>query len=499
MSKLTPLIPLATALAVVASGAASEQPSFDLTATEATARMRAGEMSVLDYATDLLDRSETYGPTYNTFISLDRDRVLNAARALDDKRASGAALGPMFGVPIALKDLIATNGYPTSFGTSTFADFVPARNAVVVEQLLAADALIFGKANNQEMAFGSNGYNSHYGQQLNPYDPTLIAGGSSGGSAAAVSGRMVPVSLGSDTAASIRVPASFTGIYGLRPTTGRYDTNGIWPLAGTLDTVGPMARSVEDLALVDSVFTGDFTPLADLELSDIRLGVPAAFFQDWAGKEVSAAFQAYLAKLEGAGVTLVEADLPGAKDLTAASLYPILFFEVRPAIETYMGSWVPEADLDILYAGMGPDVKGFWDALIADGAPEKMPLEAYGPAVSQTRVQLQANYSAYFAANDLHAMIFPTAADNPPTGIPGNPMEQVIDGETVSTFVHDETSYPGAVAGVPGVSFPMAMSDAGLPIGVSLDGPRGQDRLVLAIARALSTLADEVPAPELQE
>ena len=430
----------------------------------------------------MIAQAEKFGPDFNTFISFEADIVRIQAEALESKRERGEDLGPLFGVPIALKDLIATRDYPTTFGTTVLGEYTPDRNAVVVDQLLAADAIVFGKANAQELAFGSNGYNSHYGQQLNPYDPDRIAGGSSGGSAIAVSARMTPLSLGGDTAASIRVPAAFTGIYGHRPTTGRYDTTGIWPIAGTLDTVGPFARSVEDLALVDSVFTGDFTDLATVDPSEIRLGVPAGFFYKFASDEVKTAFAAYLKDLEAAGVTLVHVEMSGAEDLKNAGLYPILFYELIPAVTLYLETWGNGTTFDELYAGLGPDVKGAWDFLIMDGAPQQVPVEVYGAAISDARPRMRALYADYFSDNDLDAMIFPTAADDPPISGEGNPMEQVIDGETVSTFVNDETSYPGALAGVPGVSYPMAMSAGGFPIGVSLDGPVGRDRALLAIA-----------------
>ena len=228
--------------------AITEAELREMTAQQILPKLRSGEVSVSDYVEILLAQTAKLDSSLKAFISHDPQKVREQARAADAKRESGAALGPLFGIPVSLKDLIATSDLPTTFATNKFAGFTPEKNAPLVDRLLAADAIIFGKNNAQEWAFGSNGYNSHYGQQLNPYDESRIAGGSSGGGVAAVAARMLPIAIGSDTAASIRVPAAYTGLYGLRPSTGRYDNSGVAPLAPTLDTVGPLTRSVADLA-----------------------------------------------------------------------------------------------------------------------------------------------------------------------------------------------------------------------------------------------------------
>ncbi|MEM6938415.1 MAG: amidase family protein, partial [Pseudomonadota bacterium] len=282
----------------------------ELTASEALPLLRSGQLSVEAYATDLLDQTQQHSQSLNAFLAVDRAAVLAASRQADTQRANGQAQGALFGIPIALKDLIVTRDLPTTFGTAHFSGYQAERNAPLVDRLLAAGAIIIGKNNNQELAYGSNGFNAHYGQQLNPYDSARIAGGSSGGGAAAVAARMVPIALGSDTAASIRVPAAFTGLYGFRPSTGRYDLSGVWPIAPTLDTVGPLARSPKDLTLIDSVLADDFSELPKLNLRNLRLGVPQTYFQDSSSQEMRKTFEQFLGRLEQAGVTLVRADLP---------------------------------------------------------------------------------------------------------------------------------------------------------------------------------------------
>ena len=469
----------------------------ELTASAVVPMLKTGELSVERYISVLLARTARHADRLNAFITLDQEAVMRAARAADRQRQSGAEAGPLFGVPISLKDLIVTRDITTTFGTKKFANFIPARNAPMVDTLQRAGAIIFGKNNNQELAFGSNGYNAHYGQQLNPYDESRIAGGSSGGGVAAVAARMLPIAIGSDTAASIRVPAAYTGLYGLRPSTGRYDTSGVSPIAPTLDTVGPLTRSVEDLALIDSVLADDFSALPTIALKGLRLGVPKAYFHDGVGREMMAAFNVYMAKLEAADVTLVTVDLPGVSELTEAGLYPILFYETWPALARFLADWTDGSSIDELYTELGWDVKALWDQAVLPGAPDAIPEPVYRAAIDDVRPAMQASYAAYFEDNQLAAMLFPATADAAPLATPDNPMETVIDGKTRSIFINDHNSSPGALAGQPGVVLPIAVNTAGLPLAVSLDGKRNRDRDLLAVSKALAALVAPLPPPTL--
>ena len=467
----------------------------ELTAHEVLPLLKSGDVSVESYMISLLDQTEKHADRLNAFITIEPEKVLAAARAADAKRERGEELGPLFGIPISFKDLISTKDLVTTFGTKKFAGFTPSRNAPVVDRLLAADAILFGKNNAQEWAYGSTGYNSHYGQQLNPYDETRIAGGSTGGGAAAVSARMLPIAIGSDTAASIRVPAAYTGLYGIRPTTGRYDNSGVAPLAPALDTVGPLTRSVEDMILIDQVLADDDSQMPEACLKSLRLGVPKAYFHAGVSSEVMASFKQLLDRLTAAGVTLVEADLPDAQSLTDAGLYPILFYETYPSIVQFLAEWTDGTTINELHAALGWDIKAMWDQLVMPGAPDAMPDAVYRAAIDKMQPQMQASYSNYFKQHDVAAIIFPATAGAAPLAKPANPQETIIDGETVSIFINDHNSSPGALAGQPGIVMPMAMSEAGLPLAVSLDGKRDQDRKLLAIGKAISELIDPLASP----
>lgn len=469
-----------------------------LTASEIAPWLKSGQISVETYLHKLLEQSDMHSGRLNAFITIDRVQVLRAARAADERLKQGDDPGPLFGVPISLKDLIMTKGLTSTLGTKKFAQFIPARNAAIVDTLQAAGAIIFGKNNMQEMAYGSNGYNSHYGQQLNPYDENHIAGGSSGGSAAAVAARILPIAIGSDTAASIRVPAAYTGLYGFRPSTGRYDTRGVSPVAPTLDTVGPMTRSADDLMLIDAVLADDKRKTVDMDLKDIRLGVPKAYFHQGVGREVMSAFNVFLDKLERAGVALVEADLPDTEALTEAGIYPILFHETYPSIRSFLQEWGGETDISGLYDSLGWDVKALWDQMVMPGAPEAIPKAVYDTAVNQARPDLQKGYQDYFRRHRVTAIIFPATAGPAPLAKPDNPQEIVIDDESVSIFINDHNSSPGALAGQPGVVIPVTMNSEGLPLAVSLDGPREKDRQLLALTTALSALIAPLPAPPVR-
>ncbi len=227
-----------------------------LTISAAAAALRRREMTALAYADALLAQAEK-AAKLNAFIHFDADQVRAAARAADAQRLAGAAtLGALHGVPLALKDNLDTVDMPTTGGTPGLKGHRPKRNAAVVQKLLDAGAIAFGKANLHELAYGISNNNAGFGAARNPYDPSRIPGGSSGGVGAAVGARIVPGGIGSDTGGSVRVPAALCGIVGFRPSTGRWSQSGVVPISHTRDTPGPMTRSVADCVLLDGVVTG---------------------------------------------------------------------------------------------------------------------------------------------------------------------------------------------------------------------------------------------------
>src|SRR6201985_3256502 len=236
----------------------SSRETADLTSlglAAAAAAVRNGDVTSEAYAAALLQRARAL-VELNAFITIDEASVLAAARDADQARAAGSA-APLLGVPLGVKDSYLTKSLPTSLGLGGLAHFVPREDADVVRAIKGAGALIFGKNNLVEMSYGLTGHNARYGQVKNPHARDRVSGGSSSGSAASVAAGLVPASLGGDTVGSIRVPASFCGVVGFKPTTGRWPRSGVAPISHTLDTTGVFARSVEDCALIDQVVTGE--------------------------------------------------------------------------------------------------------------------------------------------------------------------------------------------------------------------------------------------------
>ena len=236
---------------------ASTNELLELLAVDVVAKLRNGEVTAERYASALLDRFQQ-GKPLNAFITLPQEQVLEAARAADRVRVSGAKLGALHGLPIPVKDSVNTKDMPTTGGTPALRNFRPKEDAPLVRALLGAGAIVLGKTNLHELSFGWTSNNLAFGAVHNPYDVQRIPGGSSGGTAVAVATRMAPLGVAEDTEGSIRVPAAMCGIAGFRPTTGRYVTTGAVPISPLFDQVGPHARRVGDLALFDSVVTGDW-------------------------------------------------------------------------------------------------------------------------------------------------------------------------------------------------------------------------------------------------
>ncbi len=308
---------------------------WELGAGEAAAKLRTGDLTAEALAEALLARCAA-ASALNVFISLEPDRVRAAARRADQQRQRGERLGPLHGVPLAIKDNIDTADYPTTAGTPGLATHRPKRNAPVLQHLLDAGAIVLGKANLQELAYGPTSNNAAFGPARNPYDPARIPGGSSGGSAAAVAGRLAPAALGTDTAGSVRVPGSLCGVAGFRPSTLRWSQAGIVPISHTRDTAGPMARNVADCVLLDGVVTGGPTEVEPATLKGLRLGVPRGFFWENLDAEVGQMLEAALVRLREAGVVLVEGDVADVHALDAAAGFPIALHEVVMDLDRYL-------------------------------------------------------------------------------------------------------------------------------------------------------------------
>jgi len=419
--------------------------------------------------------------------------VRAAARAADARRAGGAPLGPLHGVPLALKDNLDTADAPTTGGTPGLKGHRPARNAPLVQSLLDAGAIAFGKANLHELAYGITNNNAGFGAARNPYDPSRIPGGSSGGVGAAVGARIVPGGIGSDTGGSVRIPAALCGIVGFRPTTGRWSQQGIVPISHTRDTAGPMARRVADCALLDRVVTGS-RPHAAASLEGLRLGIPRAHFWAPLDAETARLMDDALARLKDAGAVLIEGDIAEVGKLDADAGFPIALYETVVDLNRYLESHGSSLDYAALVAQCAsPDVAGLLQTLHREGA---VPEAGYRHALEVLRPQLQAAYRDHFARHDLAAIVFPT------TPLPAAPIGEdetvALAGERVPTFfTFIRNTSPGSVAGVPGISLPAALTALGLPLGIELDGPAGDDARLLAVAAAVDSVLPKLPPPRL--
>src|SRR5438094_2169977 len=464
---------------------------FELGARGAADAVRNGEQTAEALAEALLARCAAASPL-NAFISLEADRLRAAARAADQRRQRGERLGPLHGVPLALKDNIDTADFPTTGGTPGLAAHRPKRNAPIVQRLLDAGALVLGKTNLQELAYGPTNNNAAFGPARNPYDSTRIPGGSSGGSAAAVAAHLAPGALGTDTGGSIRVPAALCGITSLRPTTLRWSQAGIVPLSHTRDTAGPMARHAADCVLLDGVITGGATEVTPAALKGLRLGLPRGYFWEDLDTELAAILEAALARLRDAGVVLIEGDVANVAALDAAAGFPILLYETVIELERYLAEH--ETGLD--FAGLMAQVKSpsVKQALASLRGADAVSEDTYREALSKHRPALQETYRRYFRERGVAAMVFPTTPL--PAAKIGEDHTVMLNGApapTLSTYIRNLG--PGSVAGIPGLSLPAGMAKAGLPVGIAIDGPENGDRQVLAIALALETVLPRLPAP----
>lgn len=463
-----------------------------LTVSEAAAALRTGDIRAADYAEALLAQAAR-GASLNAFIHLDPTAVRAAAAAADARRARGDAPGALHGVPLALKDNLDTAEMPTTGGTPALRNHRPTRNAAVVQKLLDAGALALGKTNLHELAYGITNHNQAFGAARNPYDPSRIPGGSSGGVGVAVASRMAPAGIGSDTGGSVRVPAALCGVVGFRPTTGRWSQQGIVPISHTRDTAGPLARSVADCALLDAVVTGS-SPAPATPLDGVRLGVPRGHFWQALDGETARLLEAALGRLKDAGAVLVEADVPDVARLDQDAGFPIALYETVVDLDAYLGSHGSSLRYRELVAQCAsPDVAGLLQSLHGEGA---VPEAGYRHALDVLRPQLQAAFRDHFARHEVAAIVFPTTPL--PAASIGDDETVLLNGERVPTFpTFIRNSSPGSVAGIPGISLPAAMTAAGLPLGLELDGPAGSDARLLALAVAVESVLPKPPAPPL--
>ncbi len=405
-------------------------------------------------------------------------------------RAAAAGPGPLHGLPVVVKDIFDVAGLTTSGGTRALADRLATADSAAVARLRAAGAFVAAKNTLHELSFGITTNNAFSGPARNPYDPTRIPGGSSGGTAVAVAMGIAPIGLAADTGGSSRIPAAYCGLVGLRPTHGRYPGEGAVPISHTRDTAGLIARTVAEVALVDAVLAAE--PSAQLTpspLAGVRLGAPVEY---WTGlhPEVEQVCRAARAALEGAGAQVVEVSVAPLRRIEDEIAVPLCLAELAPDLADYL-TRVPDGLTVEQVAGQvaSPDVAPIVAAAVGwDGG------EAAYQRLLAGRQQLRDGYAGLLDEHRLDALVFPTTPLPPPPI--GDDETTELLGERLPTFpiVIRHANLAG-VAGHPGVSVPAGVTSAGLPVGIELDGRVGADRELLGLAAALEALLPRTPAP----
>jgi mandelamide amidase len=465
----------------------------DLSAVEAAAAMRNGDFKAEDYASALLDRAAELR-RLNAFRTLDREIVLEAARAADKKRASGAPLGTLHGLLIPVKDSVNTKALPTSNGTRALEDFRPKEDAAILKPLFAQGAILMGKTNIHELSYGHTTNNLAFGPTRNPYDTSRVPGGSSGGSAAAVAAHMAPLAVGEDTFGSIRVPASFCGIAGLRPSVRRYPGAGLMPITPRWDTGGPLARTVADLILFDSVVTGDMSAVAPKPLRGVRIGL-ADYFLTEVHPEVDRVTTEALRRLQCAGAALVRADMPEEIRVGSDLTRTVHLYETAANMSAFLAEHEAGVSFEDVVSQVSPDLQPLFRDRIVPGAPNAVSKEQYEAAIVQLS-QLREAVRRYFMDNDVAVLAFPCVRVPPP--LIGEDREVEILGQVLSMRAAVGRNIgQGSCAGMPCLVLPAGMSKTGLPIGLEFDALPGQDRELLALGLTLEQVFGRIPAPKI--
>ena len=472
-----------------------------LTAHELGARYRSGEATPTRAVTEYLARVEALDPDVRAFLTVTREDALRRAAEADARFRAGAPLGPLDGVPVALKDVLCTRGIRTTCGSRILERFVPPYDATVVARLLAAGAVLLGKLNMDEFAMGSSTEHSAFFTTRNPWDLARVPGGSSGGAAAAVAAGMAALTLGTDTGGSIRQPAAFSGVLGMKPTYGRVSRYGVIAFASSLDQVGPFARDAEDAALMLGTIAGhdpmdstaidvpvpDYRAALGQGIEGLRLGVPAEYFIDGMDPEVEQAVRVAIATLEKLGARTEPVSLPHT-EYGLAAYYVIAPAEASSNLARYdgvkYGLRAPGArDLIDMYsktraAGFGAEVKR--RVMLGTYVLSAGYYDAYYGQAQKVRTLVRRDFERAFARVDL--IVAPTT--------PGVAFKMGEREDPLQMYLNDIFTIPVNLAGLPGVSIPGGFTQAGLPIGLQLIAPAFDEATLLRAAHAYQTVTD---------
>ncbi|MGC8667309.1 MAG: Asp-tRNA(Asn)/Glu-tRNA(Gln) amidotransferase subunit GatA [Chthonomonadales bacterium] len=463
---------------------------YTLSATEIARRVASGALSARDVAEAFLRRIERVEPAIHAFLTLTPEAALEAASELDERRASGEPLGPLAGVPIAIKDNICTRSVRTTCASNILSNFVPPYDATVVERLRRAGAVLLGKTNCDEFAMGSSTENSAFGPTRNPWNLDCVPGGSSGGSAAAVAAEEAPLALGSDTGGSIRQPAALCGVVGLKPTYGRVSRYGLVAYASSLDQIGPFSRTVEDTALLLQSIAGhdpmdstsvdlpvpDYSRACCADVKGLRVGVPREYFGEGVDARVAATVRQAVDVLCELGAAAEECSLPHT-DYALEAYYILAPAEASSNLARYDGvkygyrSCSASGHIGLMEQtrgeGFGTEVKQ--RIMIGTYALSAGYYDAYYKRAQQVRTLIRRDFEEAFQRFDV--LCAPTSP------IPAFRIGE-RSGDPLAMKLADICTLPINMAGIPAISIPCGFVD-GMPVGLQILGkPFGEELLL---------------------
>jgi aspartyl-tRNA(Asn)/glutamyl-tRNA(Gln) amidotransferase subunit A len=488
----------------------------DFTLAGAIAALDEGAISAVELTRAHVDAMQALNPRLNAFITTTPEQAMEAAKASDAKRARGEA-GPLEGIPLAIKDLFCTEGVQTTAGSRILQGFIPPYESTVSAQLKRDGAVFLGKANLDEFAMGSSNLTSAYGAVTNPWsrrndpDVRLVPGGSSGGSAAAVAARMALGATGTDTGGSIRQPAAFCGIAGIKPTYGRCSRWGIVAFASSLDQAGPFARTVEDCAILLRSMAGfdpkdstsanrpvpDFARACTRSVKGLRIGVPKEYRLDGTPPEIERLWREGLDWLRDAGAEIVDITLPQTK-YALPTYYIVAPAEASSNLARYDGVRFglrvaePGSDLRDLYertreAGFGQEVRR--RIMIGTYVLSAGYYDAYYLKAQKVRALIARDFTQAFAGVD--AIV-----------TPATPSAAFAEGENsddpIKMYLNDVFTVTANLAGLPGLSVPAGLDPQGLPLGLQVIGRPFDEETVFAIGAALERAADFKALPAIR-
>ncbi len=460
-------------------------------------RVVGGSQNAADIAKSFYGVIEDKNPKINAYLALSQERAFAQAERVDSAAAKGEPLGPLAGVPVGIKDVLATRGVATTAGSKILEGYLPPYDCTAVARMEAAGAVVLGKLNCDEFAMGSSNENSAYGPVRNPVAPNRVPGGSSGGSAAAVAAEMAVATLGTDTGGSIRQPAAFCGVVGVLPTYGRVSRYGLFAFASSLDRIGPFTSSVKDAATVMQVIAGhdpldatsskrevpDFSARLQAGVKGLKVGVPKEFFSDGLDPEIRAAIEATLDKLKAQGAQIVSISLPHSK-YAIPTYYVVATAEASANLARYDGvrfgyraagaNTLSKMYRESREQGFGPEVKR--RILLGTYALSAGYYDAYYKKAQQVRALITRDYLQAFTQVDVIA-----APTTPTTAFK---LGEKTD-DPLAMYLADIYTVTGSLAGLCGVSVPCGSSQEGLPIGLQLLGKHFDETTVFQAASAV--------------